>query len=97
MILLAVSDFYKGQLVELTDDLLVKALINQTIELTDLTVTKYSDSITVELILPPDMIVTRIDFLDRDNNIITTIVGIEIDTSVTTVFSHNIQFVQGGA
>ena len=97
MILLAVSDFYKGQLVELTDDLLVKALINQTIELTDLTVTKYSDSITVELILPPDMIVTRIDFLDSDNNIITTIVGIEIDTSVTTVFSHNIQFVQGGA
>ena len=94
---MAVSDFYKGQLVELTDDLLVKALINQTIELTDLTVTKYSDSITVELILPPDMIVTRIDFLDSDNNIITTIVGIEIDTSVTTVFSHNIQFVQGGA
>lgn len=94
---MAVSDFYKGQLVELTDGLLVKALINQTIELTDLTVTKYSDSITVELILPPDMIVTRIDFLDSDNNIITTIVGIEIDTSVTTVFSHNIQFVQGGA
>ena len=94
---MAVSDFYKGQLVELTDDLLVKALINQTIELTDLTVTKYSDSITVELILPPDMTVTRIDFLDANNNIITTIVGIEIDTSVTTVFSHNIQFVQGGA
>lgn len=94
---MAVSDFYKGQLVELTDGLLAKALINQTIELTDLTVTKYSDSITVELILPPDMIVTRIDFLDSDDNIITTITGIEIDTSVTTVFSHNIQFVQGGA
>ena len=97
MILLAVSDFYKGQLVELTDGLLAKALINQTIELTDLTVTKYSDSITVELILPPDMVVTRIDFLDAGGNIITTIAGIEIDTSVTTVFSHNIQFVQGGA
>jgi len=94
---LAVSDFYKGQLVDLTDGLLVKALINQTVELTDLTATKYSDSITVELILPPDMIVTRIDFLDSNNNIVTTITGIEIDTSVTTVFSHNIQFVQGGA
>lgn len=97
MIPLAVSDFYKGQLVDLTDGLLVKALINQTVELTDLTATKYSDSITVELILPPDMIVTRIDFLDSNNNIVTTITGIEIDTSVTTVFSHNIQFVQGGA
>lgn len=94
---MAVSDFYKGQLVDLTDVLLVKALINQTVELTDLTVTKYSDSITVELILPPDMIVTRIDFLDADDNIITTITGIEVDTSVTTVFSHNIQFLQGGA
>jgi len=92
----AVSDYFKGQLVELTDGLLVKALINQTVELTDLTATKYSDSITVELVLPPDMIVTRIDFLDSDDNIITTIAGIEIDTSVTTVFSHNIQFVQGG-
>ena len=97
MILLAVSDYFKGQLVDLTDDLLAKALINQTTELTDMTITKYSDSITVELILPPDMIVTRIDFLDADDNIITTITGIEIDTSVTTVFSHNIQFVQGGA
>jgi len=95
--MLAVTDFFKGQLVDLTDVLLVKVLINQTIELADLTVTKYSDSITVELILPPDMIVTRIDFLDADDNIITTITGIEIDTSVTTVFSHNIQFVQGGA
>ena len=94
---MAVTDFFKGQLVDLTNVLLVKALINQTVELTDLTVTKYSDSITVELILPPDMIVTRIDFLDADDNIITTIAGIEIDTSVTTVFSHNIQFVQGGA
>ena len=93
---MAVSDYFKGQLVELTDGLLVKALINQTVELTDLTATKYSDSITVELVLPPDMIVTRIDFLDSDDNIITTIAGIEIDTSVTTVFSHNIQFVQGG-
>ena len=97
MRLLAVSDYFKGQLVDLTDDLLAKALINQTVELTDLTVTKYSDSITVELVLPPDMIVTRIDFLDASDNIVTTIAGIEIDTSVTTVFSHNIQFVQGGA
>lgn len=94
---MAVTDFFKGQLVDLTDGLLVKALINQTVELTNLTATKYSDSITVELILPPDMIVTRIDFLDADDNIITTIAGIEIDTSVTTIFSHNIQFVQGGA
>ena len=94
---MAVSDYFKGQLVDLTDDLLAKALINQTVELTDLTVTKYSDSITVELVLPPDMIVTRIDFLDASDNIVTTIAGIEIDTSVTTVFSHNIQFVQGGA
>ena len=97
MILLAVSDYFKGQLVDVTDGLLAKALVNQTTELTDMTVTKYSDSITVELILPPDMIVTRIDFLDASNNIVTTIPGIEIDTSVTTVFSHNIQFVQGGA
>jgi hypothetical protein len=97
VILLAVSDYFKGQLVDVTDGLLAKVLINQMTELTDLTVTKYSDSITVELILPPDMIVTRIDFLDADDNIITTIAGIEIDTSVTTVFSHNIQFVQGGA
>jgi len=94
---LAVSDFYKGQLVDVTDGLLAKALINQTTELTEMDVTKYSDSITVELILPHDMIVTRIDFLDADDNIITTIAGIEIDTSVATVFSHNIQFVQGGA
>lgn len=97
MIPLAVSDYFKGQLVDVTDGLLAKALVNQTTELTDMTVTKYSDSITVELILPPDMIVTRIDFLDASNNIVTTIPGIEIDTSVTTVFSHNIQFVQGGA
>mgnify|MGYP006979254921 CR=1 FL=1 len=97
MILLAVSDYFKGQLVDLTDDLLAKALVNQSIEISDLLITKYSDSITVELDLPPDMIVTRIDFLDADDNIITTITGIEIDTSVTTVFSHNIQFVQGGA
>lgn len=94
---MAVSDYFKGQLVDLTDGLLMKALINETIELTDMDVMKYSDSITVELILPPDMIVTRIDFLDSNNNIVTTISGIEIDTSVTTVFSHNIQFVQGGA
>ena len=94
---MAVSDFYKGQLVDVTDGLLAKALINQTTELTEMDVTKYSDSITVELILPHDMIVTRIDFLDADDNIITTIAGIEIDTSVATVFSHNIQFVQGGA
>lgn len=93
---MAVSDFYKGQLVDVTEGLLTKALVNQTTELTDLTVTKYSDSITVELILPPDTIVTRIDFLDANNNIVTTIVGIEIDTAVTTMFSHNIQFVQGG-
>lgn len=93
---MAVSDYFKGQLVELTDGLLAKALINETIELTNMYVMKYSDSITVELTLPPDMIVTRIDFLDADGNIITTIAGIEIDTSVTTVFSHNIQFVQGG-
>lgn len=97
MSLLAVSDYFKGRLVDLTDDLLMKALVNQSIEISDLLITKYSDSITVELILPPDMIVTRIDFLDNNNNIVTTIAGIEIDTSVTTVFSHNIQFVQGGA
>lgn len=94
---MAISDFYKGQLVDATEGLLAKALINQTTELTNLTITKYSDSITVELILPPDTIVTRIDFLDANDNIVTTIVGIEIDTAVTTIFSHNIQFVQGGA
>lgn len=94
---MAVSTFYKEQLVGTTESLLVKALVNESIEVSALNITTYSDSITVELILPPDMIVTRIDFLDSDNNIITTIAGIEIDTSVTTVFSHNIQFVQGGA
>ena len=94
---MAVSTFYKEQLVGTTESLLVKALVNESIEVSALNITTYSDSITVELILPPDMIVTRIDFLDSDDNIITTITGIEIDTSVTTVFSHNIQFVQGGA
>ena len=94
---MAVSTFYKEQLVGTTENLLVKALVNESIEVSALNITTYSDSITVELILPPDMIVTRIDFLDSDDNIITTITGIEIDTSVTTVFSHNIQFVQGGA
>lgn len=94
---MAVTDFFKGQLVDIAGNMLVKALVNQTIELTDVQITKYADSVTVELMLPPGMIVTRIDFLDASNNIVTTIAGIEIDTSVTTVFSHNIQFVQGGA
>ena len=94
---MAVSTFYKSQLVETTDTLLVKALVNETIEVTQLNITKYADSITVEMTLPPNLIVTRIDFLDSENNILTTITGIEIDTAVTTIFSHNIQFVQGGA
>ena len=92
-----ISTFYKNQLVSTTENLLVKALINEQTEVTDLNITTYPDSITVELNLPPDMIVTRIDFLDGDNNVVTSITGIEIDTAVTTVFSHNIQFVQGGA
>ena len=94
---MAVSTFYKSKLVETTDGLLAKALVNETIEVTQLNITKYADSITVEMVLPPDLIVTRIDFLDSEDNIITSITGIEIDTAVTTVFSHNIQFVQGGA
>ncbi|ABN53696.1 MAG TPA: hypothetical protein DEF39_00270 [Hungateiclostridium thermocellum] len=94
---MAVSTFYKSQLVETTDALLTKALVNETIEVTQLNITKYADSITVEMALPPDLIVTRIDFLDSEDNIITSITGIEIDTAVTTIFSHNIQFVQGGA
>lgn len=92
-----ISTFYKSQLVSLTNSLLVKALINEQIEVTNLNITAYPDSITVELNLPPNMLVTRIDFLDGNNNVITSINGIEIDTAVTTVFSHNIQFVQGGA
>jgi hypothetical protein len=94
---LAVTTFYKEQLVGTTENLLAKALINGSVEVTTLNITTYPDSITVEIILPPDMVVTRIDFLDNEDNIITSITGIEIDTSVTTVFSHNIQFVQGGA
>ena len=93
---MAVTDFFKDQLVGLTGSLMAKALVNQTIEIINLRITMYSDSITVEMDLPPNMTVTRIDFLDTANNIVTTITGIEIDTSVTTVFSHNIQFVQGG-
>lgn len=92
-----ISTFYKSQLVSLTNSLLVKALINEQVEVTSLNITAYPDSITVELNLPPNMLVTRIDFLDGNNNVITSINGIEIDTAVTTVFSHNIQFVQGGA
>ena len=76
---------------------MVKALINEQVEVTSLNITAYPDSITVELNLPPNMLVTRIDFLDGNNNVITSINGIEIDTAVTTVFSHNMQFVQGGA
>lgn len=94
---MAVTTFYKEQLVGTTENLLAKALINGSVEVTTLNITTYPDSITVEIILPPDMVVTRIDFLDNEDNIITSITGIEIDTSVTTVFSHNIQFVQGGA
>ena len=94
---MAVSTFYKSQLVETTDALLTKALVNETIEVTQLNITKYADSITVEMVLPPNLIVTRIDLLDSENNILTSITGIEIDTAVTTIFSHNIQFVQGGA
>jgi len=95
---LAISAFYKEQLVEATDRLLNKALVNESIEIeiSAPNITRYSDSITVEITLPSNMIVTRIDFLDMDNNVITTITGIEIDTSINTVFSHNIQFVQGG-
>lgn len=92
-----ISTFYKSQLVSLTNSLLVKALINEQVEVSSLNITAYPDSITVELNLPPNMLVTRIDFLDGNNNVITSINGIEIDTAVTTVFSHNIQFVQGGA
>ena len=92
-----ISTFYKSQLISLTNSLLVKALINEQVEVTSLNITAYPDSITVELNLPPNMLVTRIDFLDGNNNVITSINGIEIDTAVTTVFSHNMQFVQGGA
>lgn len=94
---MAVTTFYKEQLVDTTENLLAKALINESIEISTLNITKYADSITVEINLPSDMVVTRIDFLDQNNNIITSITGIEIDTAVSTVFSHNIQFVQGGA
>jgi len=94
---LTVSTYYKSQLVEKTEGLIAKALVNEDIEIINLNITKYSDSITIEINLPPDMVVTRIDFLDNDDNIITSITGIEIDTTVSTVFSHNIQFVQGGA
>ena len=76
---------------------MAKALLNEDIEITNLNITKYSDSITIEINLPPNMIVTRIDFLDENDNVITSITGIEIDTAVTTIFSHNIQFVQEGA
>ena len=95
---MAISAFYKEQLVEATDRLLNKALVNESIEIeiSALNITRYSDSITVEITLPSNMIVTRIDLLDMENNVITTITGIEIDTSINTVFSHNIQFVQGG-
>lgn len=92
-----ISTFYKSQLVSLTNSLLVKAIINEQVEVTSLNITAYPDSITVELNLPPNMLVTRIDFLDGNNNVITSINGIEVDTAMTTVFSHNIQFVQGGA
>ena len=94
---MAVTTFYKRKLVERTETLLATALINETVEVTTLNITKYEDSITVEINLPPDMIVTRIDFLDENDNVITSITGIEIDTAVSTIFSHNIQFVQGGA
>ena len=94
---MAVTTFYKEQLVDTTENLLAKALINESVEVTTLNITTYPDSITVEITLPPDMVVTRIDFLDAEDNIITSITGIEIDTAVSTVFSHNIQFVQGGA
>ena len=94
---MTVSTYYKSQLVEKTEGLIAKALVNEDIEIINLNITKYSDSITIEINLPPDMVVTRIDFLDNDDNIITSITGIEIDTTVSTVFSHNIQFVQGGA
>jgi len=92
-----ISTFYKSQLISLTNSLLVKALINEQVEVTSLNITAYPDSITVELNLPPNMLVTRIDFLDGNNNVITSINGIEIDTAVTTVFSNNMKFVQGGA
>lgn len=94
---MTVSTYYKSQLVEKTEGLIAKALVNEDIEITNLSITKYSDSITIEINLPPNMIVTRIDFLDENDNVITSITGIEIDTVVTTIFSHNIQFVQGGA
>lgn len=94
---MTVSTYYKSQLVEKTEGLIAKALVNEDIEITNLNITKYSDSITIEINLPPNMIVTRIDFLDENDNVITSITGIEIDTAVTTIFSHNIQFVQGGA
>ena len=94
---MAVTTFYKEQLVDTTENLLAKALINESIEISTLNITKYADSITVEINLPSDMVVTRIDFLNHNDNIITSITGIEIDTAVTTIFSHNIQFVQGGA
>lgn len=92
-----ISTSYKSKLVDTTGALLAKALINGTVEISTLNITKYSDSITVELNLPSDMVVTRIDFLDQNDNIVISITGIEIDTVVSTVFSHNIQFVQGGA
>jgi len=94
---MAVTDFYKEQLVARTKQLFAKALVNESVEITQLNFTTYSDSITVEFHLPPDMVVTRIDFLDAADNMITSITGIEIDTAVSTVFSHNIQFIQGGA
>ncbi len=92
---MTLSTYYKGKLVDATERLLVKALVNDSIEVPELNITKYPDSITVEMNLPTDLVVTRIDFLDDQDQVVTSITGIEIDTSVSTIFSHNIHFMQG--
>lgn len=91
-----ISTSLKTELVNKTHSLITKARVNDAVVITSLTFTPNVDSLTIEFNFPTGLVVNKVELLDVTDNVTTTISNLNIDTSVSTVFSHNIQFVQGG-
>mgnify|MGYP006912946633 CR=1 FL=1 len=91
-----ISTSYKTKLVNLTKDSIAKARVNDSIDIPNLLFFPSADSLTIELQFPTNLIVNKVEFLDINGNVISTISGLQIDTAINTVFSHNMQFLQGG-
>lgn len=88
--------YLKSELANKTNSLISKARINDNIIVTDVIQSIAPDSVTVEVVLPENITVTKIELLGSDDQLLTTIPGLNINTAIATIFQHNIQFVQGG-